>query len=1085
MKKILLLLVIPIIFASVVSPGVSAAGSDIEIFVQMGHSDFAKSVAWSHDGRYAVTLSGDNNIIIWEASTGREIRTLGGNEYAKSAVFSPDGRYILSGGAGDFKLWETATGKEIRSVPGEADSFTFSPDGRHALSASDKTNDIRLWDVSTGNTIRNLRGHSGPVISLKFSPEGRYALSGSADRTARLWDVSTGRTLRILGGHSNAVFSVAFSTDGTYAASGSPDKTVRLWDVSTGGNIATLQGHAAGVISVAFSPDGKCILSASIDQVIKRWEVSTGREIGSVTADFSVVSGVAFSPDGKYAISGSEDGSHFRTVKLWDVKTGKAVRTFQGYSDGIRSAVFSPDGKHALTGNGESLHLWDAQTGRAVYAVKAHSGSINSLAVSPDGRSAVTGGSDKNMKLWEVSTGKELRTFQGHRDAVSSVAFSPDGRHVLSGSWDRTVRLWERETGRELKKIENPAAGATGFGSVVFSPDEKFVLSGSADGAQLWDVSTGKEIIKFYKSSPGSHHVTFSPDGRYALSDSVMDAINLWEVSTGKKVRVFKGRFGSIGALAFSPDGRFALSGTSDKSVRLWDVSTGREIKKFLGHLGVITSVGFSPDGKYALSGCTNGTTRIWNLLTGAEICTMVGFNDGEWIVITPEGYYNSSLKGHAYLNVRQGIRVYGIDQFYDVFYRPDIVTAKRNGDDISGLVTVTIEDAIKNPPPAADFTNTPGDTDGKKSKVCYRVKNMGGGIGEVRLFHNGKLIQSDGYYREAAKSAAAEKMRLASLNSNTIYADMRSVFVKGGIEAVPISNKPKGNVFEDCMEVDAVSGENEVSVSAFNRGNTVQSYLKTIKFNSSAKAEDPRLHILAVGIDRYKDNSVNLRYAAKDAKDIENKLRTQAATLYKPQHIHYDLLADERATKAGIMEKINKLSTRIKPQDGFILFVAGHGVLLQNQYYILTHDYNGWVGDTNMISSNEIVEASKKIKSLSQLFIFDTCHAGGVDTVVSGLYDARMSVLAKKMGLHIYASANDKQTALDGYKGNGLFTYTLLDGLNNNRAADKNRDGRVSVVGLGGYSKDRTTSISKELGHAQTPLIINFGKDYPIYRLR
>jgi uncharacterized caspase-like protein len=107
------------------------------------------------------------------------------------------------------------------------------------------------------------------------------------------------------------------------------------------------------------------------------------------------------------------------------------------------------------------------------------------------------------------------------------------------------------------------------------------------------------------------------------------------------------------------------------------------------------------------------------------------------------------------------------------------------------------------------------------------------------------------------------------------------------------------------------------------------------------------------------------------------------------------------------------------------------------------------------------------------------------VDTIVSGLYDARMSVLAKKMGLHIYASANDKQVAMDGYKGNGLFTYTLLDGLNNNKEADKNKDGKVTVVGLGEYSKKMTTNISKEIGHSQTPLIINFGKDSPIYKLQ
>jgi len=196
-------------------------------------------------------------------------------------------------------------------------------------------------------------------------------------------------------------------------------------------------------------------------------------------------------------------------------------------------------------------------------------------------------------------------------------------------------------------------------------------------------------------------------------------------------------------------------------------------------------------------------------------------------------------------------------------------------------------------------------------------------------------------------------------------------------------------------------------------------------------------------------------------------------------------LLTDAKAGKAGILGKIDELSRKIRPNDGFILFVAGHGVLIQNQYYMLTTDYNGAVSDASMISSNEIVEMSKKIRSLSQLFIFDTCHAGGVDAIVNGLYDARMSVLAKKMGLHIYASANSIQQALDGYQGNGLFTYTLLDGLNNKKEADTNSDNKVSLVELGEYAKQTTTELSKKTGHSQTPLIINFGKDNPVYQLR
>jgi uncharacterized caspase-like protein len=297
--------------------------------------------------------------------------------------------------------------------------------------------------------------------------------------------------------------------------------------------------------------------------------------------------------------------------------------------------------------------------------------------------------------------------------------------------------------------------------------------------------------------------------------------------------------------------------------------------------------------------------------------------------------------------------------------------------------------------------------------------------------------------------------------------------------------SKSKGDIYENCSVLDAVPGENEVSVAAFNSSNTVQSVLKTIKFNSSLKPSPSHLYILAIGIDEYLDKSIGLKYAVKDASDIEEKVEQKSATIYASQNIHATLLANNQATKAAILDKIDELAKTIKPTDSFILFVAGHGVLLQNQYYMLTHDYNGTVRDANVISSNEIVEISKRIKSLFQLFIFDTCHAGGVDTIVSGLYDARMSVLAKKMGLHIYASASSIQEALDGYHDNGLFTYTLLDGLSNKREADKNKDNAISIVELGEYAKQTTTEISKKSGNNQTPLIINFGKDNPMYNLK
>ena len=80
---------------------------------------------------------------------------------------------------------------------------------------------------------------------------------------------------------------------------------------------------------------------------------------------------------------------------------------------------------------------------------------------------------------------------------------------------------------------------------------------------------------------------------------------------------------------------------------------------------------------------------------------------------------------------------------------------------------------------PVVEFTSHTSGNGQQRAKVCYRVKSAGGGIGEVRLFHNGKLIQSDGYYRDMAKSSSG-KTQLAALNSRAIYDDMSSVSVKG-----------------------------------------------------------------------------------------------------------------------------------------------------------------------------------------------------------------------------------------------------------------------------------------------------------------
>ena len=170
--------------------------------------------------------------------------------------------------------------------------------------------------------------------------------------------------------------------------------------------------------------------------------------------------------------------------------------------------------------------------------------------------------------------------------------------------------------------------------------------------------------------------VAFSPDGRHVLSSSY-EMIKLWDTATGCQIRTFSGHLGDVTSVAFSPDGRHVLSGCANGIIKLWDISTGYEIRAFSGHLRLVTSVAFSPDGTQILSGSWDQTIRLWNAGTGEEIAQFIGFTDGEWVVITPDGYCNVSPNGDKHLNVRVGNDVHGMDRYREIFHRPDIIASR------------------------------------------------------------------------------------------------------------------------------------------------------------------------------------------------------------------------------------------------------------------------------------------------------------------------------------------------------------------------------------------------------------------------
>src|SRR6185503_7007720 len=226
------------------------AASTPQLVVQLGHSAEISSLAMSADGRMVLT-AGDTSARLWDAETGKEIRSfIGHSQSIVSAAFSPDEQVILTAGYDNTaRLWDAATGKEIKKFEDELfaiKSAAFSTDGRMILARG--LNGARLFDPTTGQAIRQFEDPG--LNSVAMSGDGKLVLTGSGEDDPgsngklRLWDAATGKEIRRLNGHTSLINAVALSTDGRIALTGSADQTARLWDTATGKEIKRLTGHS-------------------------------------------------------------------------------------------------------------------------------------------------------------------------------------------------------------------------------------------------------------------------------------------------------------------------------------------------------------------------------------------------------------------------------------------------------------------------------------------------------------------------------------------------------------------------------------------------------------------------------------------------------------------------------------------------------------------------------------------------------------------------------------------------------------------------------------------------------------------------
>jgi WD40 repeat protein len=476
-----------------------------------GHSDRVRSCAFSPDGSRIVSASSDHTLKIWDAATGRIIRSLEGHtDTVRSCAFSPDGSRIVSVSFdGNVKLWDTVRGRSYTLSGGtnrKLSYCTFSPDGTHILAISSYENSyaIDIWDRENGLHEETLENDFISINSCTYHPDGSTIVATCADSTLHVWETADSHLQRSFGANWGCKSTCAFSPDGTRLISASLDNVLRIWEVASGRCLRLLNGHKDAVLGCAFSPDGTYLVSASRDRTLRIWDGASGRPLRSLDGHRDAVLGCAFSPDGTHLLSSSQDG----TLRVWDISSGRHLRTIEIQKDGALACGYSPDGARIVcTSPGGILRVWNATNGQYIRSVEGVS-----FAFCPNGTRLVTTSRDGTLNVSDAVGGGLLHTLDGHKDAILGCAFSPDGKRLISASRDRTLRLWDATTGRLLRSLDGHRDAVLGC---AFSPDGTHLVSSSQDGSlRVWS-ATGYKLLCVLRHLPAGAYASF--DGKNNL----------------------------------------------------------------------------------------------------------------------------------------------------------------------------------------------------------------------------------------------------------------------------------------------------------------------------------------------------------------------------------------------------------------------------------------------------------------------------------------------------------------------------------------------------------------------------------------
>ncbi|WP_256091511.1 caspase family protein [Candidatus Thiosymbion oneisti] len=262
----------------------------------------------------------------------------------------------------------------------------------------------------------------------------------------------------------------------------------------------------------------------------------------------------------------------------------------------------------------------------------------------------------------------------------------------------------------------------------------------------------------------------------------------------------------------------------------------------------------------------------------------------------------------------------------------------------------------------------------------------------------------------------------------------------------------------------------------------------------TGAARRRPALHGLAVGIGPYQDQALSLEYGDDDAAAFAAALKAAGRGLFRAVDVRP--LVNQQATLAGITQAFGAVAAKAGPEDVFVLFLAGHGLVQDGRYHFIPWDLrytNRKALRAGSLHEDRLRDLLAQVQARKSLIVIDSCHAGallGDGLRLAALYRggpalehrAAIDRLMAKTGRAMLASTTERKFALEGLDGHGVFTHVLLEGLRGQADLLGNDNRTIETSELADYLEEEVPRISHRVWrYEQHPMRDLQGQSFPI----